>query len=33
VVRLVVGGSDEVPDRQQVVAREISIRSHVGANG
>jgi hypothetical protein len=30
MVRLVVGGSDEVPDCQQVVAREILVRRHIG---
>jgi hypothetical protein len=33
VVRLVVGGGDEVPDRQKLVSRKVLVRRHVGASG
>jgi hypothetical protein len=33
MIRLVVSGGDEVSDRQQVVARKVLVRYHVGAGG
>jgi hypothetical protein len=33
MIRLVVGGGDEVPDRQQVVAWKVLVRRHVSAGG
>jgi hypothetical protein len=33
LVGLVVGGGDEVPGRQEVVARKVLVRRHVGAGG
>jgi hypothetical protein len=32
VVRLIVAGGDEVPDRQEVVAGKVLVRHHVGAS-
>jgi hypothetical protein len=33
VVGLVVGGGDEAPGRQEVVAKKVLLRRHVGAGG
>jgi hypothetical protein len=33
VIRLVVGGGDEIPERQQVVARKVLVHRHISAGG
>jgi hypothetical protein len=33
VIRFVVGGGNEVPERQQVVSRKVLVRRHISAGG